>query len=67
MVESRRVPGKGRNRATIEKLSGRLSEKGRISVITRNWWNPGEYRENVDSVPILKNCPDEFQKRLESV
>ena len=34
MVESRLVPRKGRIRATIEKLSGRVSEKGRISVST---------------------------------
>ena len=34
MVESGRVPGKGRIRATIEKLSTRVSEKGRISVST---------------------------------
>ena len=36
LVESGRVPGKGRIRATIEKLSGRVSEKGRIRVSTRN-------------------------------
>ena len=34
MVESERVLGKGRIRSTIEKLSGRVSEKGRISVST---------------------------------
>ena len=34
MVESGRVPRKGRIRATIEKLSGRASEKGRINVST---------------------------------
>ena len=37
MVESGRVPGKGRIDATIEKLSGRVSEKGRISVSTEKW------------------------------
>ena len=31
MVESGRVPGKGSIRATIGKLSGRVSEEGRIS------------------------------------
>ena len=67
MVESGRVPREGRLRATIEKLSGRVSEKGRISVSTEKWKNPGEYREEVDSMPLLKNCPNEFGKRVESV
>ena len=67
MVESGRVPGKGRIRPTIEKLSGRVSEKGRISVSTRNWWNPGEYREKVESVRVPKNYPDEYRKRVERV
>ena len=62
MVESGRVPGKGRIRASTEKLSERVSEKGRISVSSENWLNPGEYQEKVESVPLLKNCPDEFQK-----
>ena len=39
MVESGRVPGKGRISATIEKLLGRVLEKGRIS----------EYRKMVES------------------
>ena len=51
MVESGQVQGKGRIRATLEKLSGRVSEKGRISVSTRKRQNPGEYRETVESVP----------------
>ena len=62
MVDSEQVPGKGRIHASIEKLSGRVSEKGRISVSTRKWQNPGEYREKLESVPLMKNCPDEFQK-----
>ena len=33
-VEPRRVPGKGRIRASIEKLSRQVPEKGRISVRT---------------------------------
>ena len=32
MVESGRVPGKGRIRASTEKLSGRVPDKGRISL-----------------------------------
>ena len=67
MVESGRVPGEGRLRATIEKLPGRVSEKGRISVSTRNLENPGEHREKVESVPLLKNCTDDYQKNVESV
>ena len=31
------------------------------------WWKPGQYREEVESMPLLKNCPDEFRKRVESV
>ena len=67
MVESRREPRNSRFRATIEKLSGRVSETGRISVSTGKWKNPGEYREKVEPMPLLKNCPDEFPKRVESV
>ena len=67
MVESGRVPGKGRIRATNQKLAGRVSKNGRFGVSTRNWYNPGEYREKVDSVRVPKNCPDEYRKRLESV
>ena len=37
MVESGRVPGKSRIRASTEKLSERVSEKGRISVSTEKW------------------------------
>ena len=65
MVESGRVSGKGRIRASIEKLSRRLPKYGRISVSTSKWNNPGEYREKVESVPLMKNCPDEFQKKVE--
>ena len=65
MVESRRVVGKGRIRSTIEKLSGRVSEKGRISVSTGKWYNPGEYREKVELVRVLKNYKDEYRKRVE--
>ena len=67
MVESGRVPGEGRLRATFEKLPGRVSEKDRISVSTRNLENPGEHQEKVESVPLLKNCTDEFRKRVESM
>ena len=67
MVESRRVPGKGRFRATIENLSGRVPEKGRISVSTEKRWNPGKYLQKVDSVRVSKTCPSESRKRVELV
>ena len=67
MVESGRVPGNGRIRASIEKLSGRVREKGRMSVSTEKWINPGEYREIVEYVRVSKKCPDEYEKMVESV
>ena len=50
IVESERVSGKGRKRATTEKLSGQVPKNGRISVSTRKWKNPGEYQKMVESV-----------------
>ena len=67
MVESGRVPGKGRIRTSIEKLSRRASEQGRICVSTEIWLNPGEYREKVEFVRVSKNCTHEYQIRVESV
>ena len=67
MVESGRVPGKGRIRTSIEKLSGGVPEKGRICVSTEKWWNRGEYREKVESVQVSKNCLREYQKNVESM
>ena len=43
MVESGRVLGKGRIKASIEKLSGGVPKNGRISVSTEKWKNRGEY------------------------
>ena len=65
MVESGRVQGKGRIRASTQKLSGRESKNGRISVSTGKWLNPGENREKVESVRVLKNYKDEYRKRVE--
>ena len=65
MVESGRVQGKGRIPASIEKLSRRVSEKARICVSTKKWKNLGEYPEKVESFRVLKNCPDEYRKRVE--
>ena len=67
MVESGRVPGKGRIRASIEKLSRQLSKKGGTCVSTEKWQNPNQYREKVESVQLSKNCPGEYRKRVESV
>ena len=67
MIESVRVPRKGRIRASTKKVSGRVSDRGRISVCTGEWYNPSEYREKVESVPLLKNSLDEFRKKVESV
>ena len=67
MVESVRVPGKGRIRPSTEKMSIRVSEEGTISVSTANWYNPVEYREMQESVRVPKKCPDEYRKRLKSV
>ena len=53
MVESRRVLGKGRIRASIQKLYRRIPEKGQISVSTKKWSNLGKYREKVESVRVL--------------
>ena len=67
MVESGRVPGKGRIRASIKTLSGRVPKNGRISVSIGKWWNPGEYREKEESVRVSKNFPNEYQKMVESL
>ena len=47
-------------------MSGWVPEKGKINVNTGKWQNPGEYREKVESMPLSKKCPDEFQKMVES-
>ena len=67
LEESGRVLGKGRIRASIEKLSRRVPEKGRMSVSTEKWKNLGGYREKVESVRVLKIFPDEYRKRVKSV
>ena len=67
MVESRRIPGKSRIRASIEKVSRRLPKKARINVSTKKWYNSSEYWEKVESVRISKNCLDAYQKMVEAV
>ena len=66
MVESGRVQGKGRIRASIEKLSGRVPKNGRIGVSTRKWYNTGKYRKKVESVRGPKNCSNEYRKIVQS-
>ena len=50
----------------MEKLSRRVPEKGRICVSTEKWWNPGEYREKLESIRVSKNFPGEYQKMVKS-
>ena len=55
MVESGRVPSKGRICASTKKLCERAPKNGTISVSTAKWQNSGEYREKIESVRIQKN------------
>ena len=67
MVESGIVPGKNRILTSIEKLSRRVSEKGRICVRTKKWYNMNEYQEKVEFLRVSKHYPGEYRKRVESV
>ena len=67
MVESGRVPKKGRIRATIEKHSGRVSDKSRISVSTKKMVESGRVPGKGRIRATIENCPDEFRKMVESV
>ena len=67
MAESERVPGKGKLLASIEKLSRRILEKGRICVTIEKWMNRGEYGEKLESLGVSKNLPDEYRYMVESV
>ena len=67
VVESSRVPVKGRIRASIDKVSRRVRENGRMTVCTEKWKNPGEYREKVESVRVSENCPGGYKKMVESM
>ena len=64
MVDSGRVPGKGRIRASMEKLSRRELEKGRICLSTEKGGNPGEYREKVESLRVSKTVLASIGKGL---
>ena len=66
MASSVSVPGKGRIRASVEKLYRGVSEKVRICVSTEKYQNPGQYREKVEFVRVSNNCPGEYRIRVES-
>ena len=55
MAESEAFPGSSRIRATTEKLTDQVSEKGRIRVKTDKWENPEDYRDQVESLSVPKN------------
>ena len=59
MVESGEVLEKGRIGTSIEKLSRRIPEKGRIYVSTEKWLNPVKYQEKLESVRVSKNSHGE--------
>ena len=54
MVDSVRVPGKGRIPTSIKKLPRRVQENGQICVSTEKGSNQGECREKVESVRVSK-------------
>ena len=66
MVESRRVPGQGRIRASIEKVARRVQKKGRMNVRTEKWWNPGEYRKIFPTSTGNGSNQCEYRKMVES-
>ena len=61
-----RVPRNGRIRASTEKLFERVPKNGKIRVSTEKWTDSDEYREMVESVRVLKNCPNQYRKKVES-
>ena len=48
-------------------MSGRVPKICIISVSIGKWKNPGEYREKVESVRVLKNFLDKYRKMVESI
>ena len=63
MVESGRVPGKGIIRASIEKLSWRVPEKGRICVSTDKMVESERLSRKGRIPTSIKNYSGEYQKR----
>ena len=66
MIESGRVSGKGRIRASVEKLSERVPKNGIIWVNTGKWKDSGENRDKVESVRLQKKCSNQYRKMVES-
>ena len=58
MAESEALPGSTRIRASTEKMIGQVSKNGRIRVKTDKWQNPGDYRDQVESVRVAKKLSD---------
>ena len=62
MVSSGSVPGKGGIRASVEKLSRGVVEKGRICVSTENCRIEGLYREKANPCECRKTIPTSIEK-----
>ena len=62
MTESGLVLGKGRIRASVDKLSRGVPEKDRIWVSTEKWPNQGQYREKAIPCKCRKTVPTSIEK-----
>ena len=67
MVESGRVPGKGRIRASTGKRQNPCEFQKTFPYSTEKGSTLLEYRKKVESVRVSRNCPDEYRNRVESV
>ena len=67
MVESGRLPEKGQIGTSIEKLSQRVQERVEYVRVPKTGTIRASNRITVESVRVSKNCPGEYQKRVESV
>ena len=65
MASSGSDSGKGGTRASVEKHSRGVPEKGRIYVSTEKWQSRAKYHEKVESVRVSKNCPGDYRKMIE--
>ena len=65
MIESGRVPGKGRIHASTEKLSEQIPNNGRFTISTGKWKDSGQNRDKAESVRVPKICPNEYRKMEE--
>ena len=55
MAEFGGLSGSGRIRASIEKVTDRVSENSVIRVNLDKWQNPGDYWDQAESVRVRKN------------